>query len=88
MFGLKADSGRRLCVDVAAASDRGLVRRENQDRFFVDPRGALYCVADGMGGGQGGAKASEILCGRMAGAAAGAATFHGLLKAAADVVCV
>lgn len=59
LFGRKTGGAR---LRHAALSGRGLVRAENQDHYFADARGGLFCVADGMGGGQGGAKASEIVC--------------------------
>lgn len=43
-------------------SDVGLVRAENQDRLFAGFLSGIYCVADGMGGGEEGAKASELVC--------------------------
>ncbi len=48
----------------AGQTHRGLVRRENQDRFAVVPcageRGLLLVVADGMGGPAGGGEASRV----------------------------
>jgi len=41
-------------------SDVGLVRRNNEDFFVVEPDAGLYLVADGMGGAQGGEMASRI----------------------------
>lgn len=73
-------------VDIASVSEQGLVRRDNQDSFFIDPRGALFCVADGMGGGQGGGKASEIVCDCMKDAAAKAKAFPDLMKRASDAI--
>jgi len=34
----------------AVLSDRGLVRTQNEDRWFADPGQQLYLVTDGMGG--------------------------------------
>lgn len=34
----------------AGETDRGRVRRQNQDRWFADPEQGLFLVADGMGG--------------------------------------
>ncbi len=53
---------KRISVDVASASERGLVRPDNQDHVLVNRRNCVFCVADGMGGGEGGAEASEIVC--------------------------
>lgn len=86
MFEWLLGKKRRFGVDVSSVSEQGLVRRENQDHFHVDPRGALYCVADGMGGGQGGAKASEIICTRLSKAAADAKSFPDLMKLASDAI--
>lgn len=53
---------KRLTVDVAALSERGLVRPDNQDHVLVHRAHLTYGIADGMGSGDGGAKASEIVC--------------------------
>ena len=55
LFGLV---GRKFKVDVAFASECGLVRKENQDHVVADPKALVFCVADGMGGGE----ASDIVC--------------------------
>ena len=45
---------------VAAITDPGLKREENQDNFFVSDDNRVLVVADGMGGMRGGSKASRI----------------------------
>ena len=45
-----------------AVSEPGLVRQDNQDHVFVDEGRLVYCVADGVGGANEGAIASEIVC--------------------------
>lgn len=52
-------------LDYGAASDVGLRRRENQDRYHAD--GSLFAVADGLGGYSGGATAAELAAGVLAG---------------------
>ena len=44
-----------------AHTDTGLVRRENQDSYRCLPSGGLFVVSDGMGGGDGGERASAIV---------------------------
>lgn len=44
----------------AGLTDRGLVRRDNQDNYFISKDGRVYVVADGVGGYNGGATASRI----------------------------
>ena len=50
----------------ATATDRGLVRAENQDAFVCAEAAGFFCVADGMGGGEGGALASRWTCDALA----------------------
>lgn len=59
-----ADSGKNIldAITFAAASDVGLRREENQDAYGLieRPHFKLLMVADGMGGAQGGATASQL----------------------------
>ena len=47
-----------MLLDFGAASDTGLQRDENQDRYVAD--GTLFAVADGLGGHSGGGTAASI----------------------------
>jgi len=49
-------------IAAESLSECGLVRPANEDHFHVSSATRVYCVADGMGGGAEGAKASEIVC--------------------------
>ena len=50
---------KRTVFVAASASDRGLVRADNQDSVLCDAGAGLFAVADGMGGGSEGALASQ-----------------------------
>lgn len=52
-------------VRSVSASEAGLARADNQDHLFVDDERLVYCVADGVGGGAEGARASEIVCANL-----------------------
>ncbi len=59
--------------DVASFSECGPVRKENQDHVFAGRD--VFCVADGMGGGEGGGKASEMVRKEISKAARGHVEF-------------
>ena len=63
-FGRESDSAAVQSPRAGAftVSEPGLVRPDNQDHVFVDAERLVYCVADGVGGGAEGARASEIVC--------------------------
>lgn len=52
-------------VRSVARSETGLVRADNQDHLFVDDARLVYCVADGVGSGAEGGRASEIVCANL-----------------------
>lgn len=54
-------------VEICSLSDKGQVRRENQDNTLVDPANALFILADGAGGGLGGGTASRLTVDTMGG---------------------
>jgi protein phosphatase len=49
-------------------SDKGSVRRRNEDAFFADGDAGLFAVADGLGGLPGGAEASALAVSALAAA--------------------
>jgi len=49
-------------LEAVFVSETGLVRPDNQDNVLVSLGRGVFCVADGMGGGAEGAKASDVVC--------------------------
>jgi len=49
-------------LKAVSVSETGMVRQDNQDHVYVDAEARVFCVADGMGGGAEGARASAIVC--------------------------
>ncbi|QYY35347.1 PP2C family serine/threonine-protein phosphatase [Ruficoccus sp. ZRK36] len=56
----KAASAVESPVLIYGATDRGLMRSENEDALLVDAKRGFFAVADGLGGLPEGAMASEI----------------------------
>ena len=61
LFGL-VGAQSKFKTDVAFASECGLVRHENQDHLVADSKTLVFCIADGMGGGEAGGEASAAVC--------------------------
>jgi serine/threonine protein phosphatase PrpC len=75
-----------LHMSAASLSERGLVRRDNQDHIFVRRSARSYCVADGMGGGEGGAEASRIVCSALSSAVADNHDFAERVRGVAEAI--
>ncbi len=66
-------------VEAYGLTDPGRVRSNNEDYFLLDPDHGLYLVADGMGGAQGGEKASKLAAETVAEIVQGASSRDGEL---------
>ena len=63
MFGFgRVDKTPARAPEAVFVSETGLVRADNQDNVLVAVARGVFCVADGMGGGAEGAKASATVC--------------------------
>src|ERR1035437_8215517 len=49
-----------LSLNCGAATDTGLVREHNEDRYWMDPARGAFLVVDGVGGQAAGERAAEI----------------------------
>jgi serine/threonine protein phosphatase PrpC len=47
-------------LEAYALSDKGCVRSNNEDYYFIEPERGLYVLADGMGGAKAGERASRM----------------------------
>ena len=83
---LLSDDGKSVPLDCASASETGLVRAENQDSVLVREDADVYCVADGMGGGDGGAVASALMCRAVDKEVVSSLDLQGRMKAMAAAV--
>ena len=54
-------SDNSIYLKAFGASDQGLMRQENQDRFHIDAAAGLALVSDGMGGEQAGTLAAQVV---------------------------
>lgn len=62
MFGFGKKAEQPPTLDAVFVSETGLVRTDNQDNVLVSVSHGVFGVADGMGGGAEGAKASATVC--------------------------
>jgi serine/threonine protein phosphatase PrpC len=49
-----------MTLSSGAASDTGLLRDRNEDRFWADPAHGIYLVVDGVGGQAAGEVAAQL----------------------------
>jgi serine/threonine protein phosphatase PrpC len=49
-----------LTLSTGAATDTGLLREHNEDRYYLDPERGIFLVADGVGGQTAGELAAQI----------------------------
>lgn len=58
-------SGKFDFISFGAASDKGAARPNNEDSFMLLGSAGCFAVADGMGGGEAGEIASQIIVGKI-----------------------
>ena len=58
----KSGKPKPLEPQAVYVSETGLVRTDNQDSVMISSGRGVFCVADGVGGAEAGAKASAIVC--------------------------
>jgi protein phosphatase len=58
---LQYDLKPSLPISWGAATHKGKVREENEDKFLAEPQLGMFLVSDGMGGHRGGKLASKIV---------------------------
>lgn len=73
-------------VKVAIRSEKGLVRKDNQDGIVCLEEAGVFAVADGMGGGAKGALASQMMCEALEGGVSPASDFMTRLEEIAKAV--
>ena len=67
IFGLfKKKKTAKAPLRAVSMTDTGLERGNNEDHLLVRSDLGIFCVADGMGGGADGEKASQIVCAEIA----------------------
>ena len=74
-------------IRFGADSHRGAVRNHNEDAFFAESGDALWLVADGIGGAEGGALASSIAVNSIeSGVATGLGLAEAIQKAHEEII--
>lgn len=75
----------KMSFEFESRSARGAVRKDNQDSVLCLAKSGAFAVADGMGGGAEGARASQMVCAALK-AGLGAGSFSDRLKDAGAAI--